>query len=207
MFQEKSRHRISAKKTIGFPQELGLRDETCGTTPENSRSPKLAERGGMSRSTFALRFKEMVGESPMEYLTRWRMLLAGDRLANSSDPISVIAPSLGLRIRKRVQSCLQKWSWAVRHDNIAVAAIRVLIYRATGKPPLRMGWNLSQCDLRSAKGDKDPAPRGRRLLLREVLAWDAEEPTPVRSPALNHVRADASFFRRSCRRRRSDWRR
>jgi len=24
----------------------------------------------------------------MEYLTRWRMLLAGDRLANSSDPIS-----------------------------------------------------------------------------------------------------------------------
>jgi AraC-like DNA-binding protein len=31
----------------------------------------------------------------MEYLTRWRMLLARDRLANSSDPISVIALSLG----------------------------------------------------------------------------------------------------------------
>ena len=55
----------------------------------------LAERAGMSRSTFALKFKETVGTSPMEYLTRWRMLLAGDRLANSSDPISVIAPSLG----------------------------------------------------------------------------------------------------------------
>ena len=56
---------------------------------------KLAERAGMSRSTFALRFKETVGEAPMEYLTRWRMLLAGDKLTNSGDPVSVIAPSLG----------------------------------------------------------------------------------------------------------------
>jgi len=31
----------------------------------------------------------------MEYLTRWRMLLAGDRLRNSGDPVSVIALSLG----------------------------------------------------------------------------------------------------------------
>ncbi len=55
----------------------------------------LAERAGMSRSAFALKFKETVGSSPMDYRTRWRMLLAGDRLTNSSDPISVIAPSLG----------------------------------------------------------------------------------------------------------------
>jgi AraC-like DNA-binding protein len=55
----------------------------------------LAERAGMSRSTFALKFKATVGESPMEYLTRWRMLLAGDKLTNSGDPISVIARSLG----------------------------------------------------------------------------------------------------------------
>ena len=56
---------------------------------------KLAQRAGMSRSIFALKFKETVGEPPMEYLTRWRMLLAGDRLVNSGDPISVIALSLG----------------------------------------------------------------------------------------------------------------
>lgn len=55
----------------------------------------LAERAGMSRSTFALKFKETVGKSPMEYLTRWRMLVAGDRLQNSSDPVSTIALSLG----------------------------------------------------------------------------------------------------------------
>ncbi|MDB5463920.1 MAG: AraC family transcriptional regulator [Phenylobacterium sp.] len=55
----------------------------------------LAERAGMSRSSFAQKFKETVGATPMDYLTRWRMMLAGDRLENSSDPISAIALSLG----------------------------------------------------------------------------------------------------------------
>ena len=55
----------------------------------------LAECAGMSRTAFAVKFKETVGKSPMDYLTHWRMLLAGDRLANSGAPISVIAPSLG----------------------------------------------------------------------------------------------------------------
>jgi AraC-like DNA-binding protein len=55
----------------------------------------LAERVGMSRSVFSLRFRETVGATPMEYLTRWRMLLAADRLKNSSDGLSAIAQSLG----------------------------------------------------------------------------------------------------------------
>ena len=55
----------------------------------------LAERVGMSRSVFALRFREIVGATPMEYLTRWRMLLAGDRLKNSSEGLFAIAQSLG----------------------------------------------------------------------------------------------------------------
>ncbi len=41
---------------------------------------ELAERVGMSRSGFAAKFKETVGATPIDYLTRWRMLLAGDRL-------------------------------------------------------------------------------------------------------------------------------
>jgi AraC-like DNA-binding protein len=72
----------------------------------------LATRAGMSRSTFAQKFKETVGTSPMDYLAQWRMLLAGDRLENSRDPISVIAPSLGYESEaafstafKRVMGC------------------------------------------------------------------------------------------------------
>jgi AraC-like DNA-binding protein len=56
---------------------------------------ELAHRAGMSRSSFALKFKETVGASPMDYLTRWRMLRAGDRLAHSGDAVSTIALSLG----------------------------------------------------------------------------------------------------------------
>jgi AraC-like DNA-binding protein len=48
----------------------------------------------------------------MEYLTRWRMLIAGDKLVNSGDPVSVIAPSLGYESEsafstafKRVMGC------------------------------------------------------------------------------------------------------
>jgi AraC-like DNA-binding protein len=55
----------------------------------------LAERVGMSRSVFALRFRETVRATPMEYLTRWRMVLAADRLKDSSDGLSSIAKSLG----------------------------------------------------------------------------------------------------------------
>jgi AraC-like DNA-binding protein len=73
---------------------------------------ELAERVGMSRSGFAQKFKETVGATPIDYLTRWRMLLAGDRLANSNDPISVIALSLGYESEsafstafKRVMGC------------------------------------------------------------------------------------------------------
>ena len=73
---------------------------------------ELAECAGMSRSIFALKFKETVGESPMEYLTRWRMMLAGDRLRNSDDPVSVISLSLGYESEsafskafKRVMEC------------------------------------------------------------------------------------------------------
>ena len=55
----------------------------------------LAARVGMSRSVFALRFRETVGATPMEYLTRWRMLLAADRLTTTSDGLSEIAQSLG----------------------------------------------------------------------------------------------------------------
>jgi AraC-like DNA-binding protein len=73
---------------------------------------ELGERVGMSRSSFASRFKETVGQTPIEYLMRWRMLLAGDRLMNSSDSISVVALSLGYESEsafstafKRVMGC------------------------------------------------------------------------------------------------------
>ena len=73
---------------------------------------ELGRLAGMSRSTFAERFKQRVGASPMEYLTRWRMLVAGDRLRGTNETISALALSLGYESEsafstafKKVMSC------------------------------------------------------------------------------------------------------
>ncbi len=55
----------------------------------------LAKVACMSRSSFAVRFKDAVGESAMDYLTRWRMIVASDRLANGGMPIALVAPTVG----------------------------------------------------------------------------------------------------------------
>jgi AraC-like DNA-binding protein len=55
----------------------------------------LAARVGMSRSTFAERFRERVEETPIAYLTRWRMMLAAEKLVHGGDTLARIAGSLG----------------------------------------------------------------------------------------------------------------
>lgn len=55
----------------------------------------LAARAGMSRTTFALAFRAAVGTSPMDYLTRWRMMVAADRLTAPGASIAAIARALG----------------------------------------------------------------------------------------------------------------
>ena len=54
----------------------------------------LALEVGMSRSGFAARFGQLVGDGPIEYLTRWRMLLAGRSLSRG-EPVGAVARSLG----------------------------------------------------------------------------------------------------------------
>ena len=46
--------------------------------------PELASESGMSRSAFAARFGELVGEPPMRYATRWRMNIAQSWLKEGS---------------------------------------------------------------------------------------------------------------------------
>ena len=55
----------------------------------------LAKRAGMSRTGFAVRFKQLVGVAPLSYLVQWRMSLAKERILNSSDPIGSIAVQVG----------------------------------------------------------------------------------------------------------------
>ena len=56
---------------------------------------ELASRAGLSRSIFAERFRERVGETLIGYLARWRMMLARDRLVTGHEPLGAIAAALG----------------------------------------------------------------------------------------------------------------
>ena len=55
----------------------------------------LATAAAMSRSAFALRFKEMVGETPLEYLTNWRMQKAAALLQRGDPKLIDVAKSVG----------------------------------------------------------------------------------------------------------------
>jgi len=56
---------------------------------------ELARTVGLSRSAFAERFTRIMGEPPMRYLARQRMLLAARRLRTSHDPVARIAFEAG----------------------------------------------------------------------------------------------------------------
>ena len=49
----------------------------------------------MSRSAFALHFRDRVGHAPIEYLTRWRVLQAKELIADRAVPLKQVASSLG----------------------------------------------------------------------------------------------------------------
>lgn len=55
----------------------------------------LAAGAGMSRSGFALRFRELVGVGPLTYLTQWRMQLARSRLRHGTVNVATLAAQLG----------------------------------------------------------------------------------------------------------------
>lgn len=56
---------------------------------------ELAREAHTSRSVLAERFQALVGSSPMQYLTQWRMLLAANLLTRSNAPLARIAEDVG----------------------------------------------------------------------------------------------------------------
>lgn len=56
--------------------------------------PMLASEVGMSRSAFTQRFTERVGQPPLDYLTRWRMVLAQQKL-KQNQPVATVAAAVG----------------------------------------------------------------------------------------------------------------
>lgn len=79
-------------------QEPSLSQAIALMHREPSRAWSLAElahEAAMSRSTFALRFRETTGETAMQYLTRARMRLALSQLREADASLSELAAGVG----------------------------------------------------------------------------------------------------------------
>jgi AraC-like DNA-binding protein len=55
----------------------------------------LAREARMSRSAFALKFRTVLGQTPLEYLTRWRMYKAGAMIRSNNKSFAEVASAIG----------------------------------------------------------------------------------------------------------------
>lgn len=84
---------------------------------------QMSKVAGMSRTSFATRFVEVMEQTPMDYLSRWRMHLARLRLINSDESIISIAQDLGYQ---------------------SEAAFRKVFHKVTGQSPRKYGKSASK---------------------------------------------------------------
>jgi len=56
---------------------------------------ELARKVGTSRSALAQRFTELLGEPPMQYLTRWRLQIAAQELLSGGRSVAAVAAQVG----------------------------------------------------------------------------------------------------------------
>jgi len=73
---------------------------------------ELAARVGLSRSGFAARFTELVGEPPLQYLARWRVTRAAELLRDTDEPVSTIAARVGYDSTPSFNKAFKRWQGA-----------------------------------------------------------------------------------------------
>jgi AraC family transcriptional regulator, alkane utilization regulator len=105
LFIQAIRTYVSAPDAQKLRLAVALRDSRIGAAlaaihrqPEEDWGvARLAKHVGMSRTAFATRFRELVGESPYFYVTRCRMNKAIHLLLSSNATVSQIARRVGYR--------------------------------------------------------------------------------------------------------------
>ncbi|RAU40346.1 AraC family transcriptional regulator [Pseudomonas sp. RIT412] len=103
IFVHALRHHIRTADATDLAWLAGLRDPAIAavlravhSTPERAWTlEQMAALACQSRSSFAASFKAKVGQSPVEYATRWRMQVAATRLTVEGDSVGAVAASLG----------------------------------------------------------------------------------------------------------------
>ena len=126
----------------------------------------LAEEAGMSRSAFAARFCEALGQPPMEFLKSLRLARAAQLLIRTDLPVKSIASRAGYSSRSSFTRAFTAWHHA------GPAAFRLAARRATSAPrrpkvpphrrqsPPAAGWARPSLEL--ITGPPTAARSGRR---------------------------------------------
>ncbi len=68
----------------------------------------MAEVAGMSRTAFALRFAELLDQSPINYLTEWRMTQAAKLLQDPRQSVRGVAERLGYQTEAAFRRCFKR---------------------------------------------------------------------------------------------------
>jgi transcriptional regulator GlxA family with amidase domain len=89
---ERSGNWLSALKDRALSAALACMHQNPA---QNWSVPELAQQACLSRSAFAERFGQVLGEPPLTYLTRHRMRLAARQLVSSTLPVSRVATQVG----------------------------------------------------------------------------------------------------------------
>jgi AraC-like DNA-binding protein len=114
--------RLYLERSTGIPKgwfsaltdlRIGASIKAIHATPAHHWTLEaLARVSCLSRSAFTTRFKALTGDTPMDYLMHWRMLIGADRLRKNEENVSTIAFSLGYKSEsafsaafKRKMSC------------------------------------------------------------------------------------------------------
>jgi AraC-like DNA-binding protein len=85
----------------------------------------LAAEAALSRSAFAERFTQFVGQPPMQYLTNWRMQLATNYLRSGNESVASIANRVGYESEAAFSRAFKKVlgappsEWRVQHVKAA----------------------------------------------------------------------------------------
>lgn len=70
----------------------------------------LAHAAGMSRSAFASQFTRLVGEPPLHYVARWRMLKASQLLKENKRTLAEVALAVGYDSEAAFSKAFKRWS-------------------------------------------------------------------------------------------------
>ncbi|MFD0737640.1 AraC family transcriptional regulator [Planotetraspora mira] len=77
---------------------------------------QLAEVAAVSRSTLAARFKQVVGQGPLNYLSGWRIELAADRLRRGDGTVASIAREVGYGSESALSNAFKRVTGASPRD-------------------------------------------------------------------------------------------